>query len=65
MMFGNLVLETENGKTLEYDFAAQAVIDDSKSTDPRFTFSEGRSVSCNYIEDMKGGVGKDNAIWRV
>jgi hypothetical protein len=36
-----LVLGFENGKTFEYDFSARAVIDDSKSKDPRFTFFQG------------------------
>ena len=60
MMFGNLVIEMENGTMLDYDFAARVVIDDPTSKDPKLKFFEGWSVCINYLERLSLSWGREN-----
>jgi hypothetical protein len=61
MMFGKLVIDQVNGKTIEDVFSGGAVIDDATSKTPRLKFFQGWSVSIPQQEGRRekgeGGYG--------
>ena len=52
-----------NGKMLEYNFSARAVIDDPKSKDSRFAFFEGWPVCITYLREIGGKAAK--GLWGI